>query len=619
MDMGPTASTTSIAANTATALKALPNSVIVSTIEVTAESCGIMDDYQIDATTTGVATEGKTTAAVITITSANTDTNADTLTVTTAGAGYTNPTAIVATDGSCTTPLTVGAVTVGSSGEVTAVAFTAGAGCTTMPTVTIVDGANKYDAAKTGLTNLYSAGDYISFPGDDDTIVKVQASGTNDKVLVTGDASNTQDSAAVITGSVSATQQLFRHKYPVCVRLQVHFKGMSGDLQPLVVDHSNVKYAGFSNSMHTGTKHVSSSVTSSLTLTGSRDSIADGTGFTGTITVAGVNNEVSAIAVDNGGSGFIPGYTDITITGAGTLATATATVDANGAITAITVTAGGSGYTGTPTVAASNTLFPTVASIGYLDPSTVTKSLSAARTKDYELLQCDGGANFAACTQSGTSFTDTHGTVTTFYPGSTVEVECNEGGVFRSLGYYTINAITSTKITFNEKILYSSCEDAVTTSALGMKVTQISNIITLQGTSGAPDLSLMSTKAAATPLRVGIKVLSNGDKYHFDAKVDSSLMKFQKVFSGSSSYTSYLILDRLSTAYTGAVKVTSAGVMTRDQYLSPTQAQLFVDGDGTMENVECGDRGICDTDSGLCKCFAGYSGDACDIQKSIAA
>merc|ERR1711988_860947 len=617
MDMGPTASTTSIAANTATALKALPNSVIASTIEVTAESCGIMDDYQIDATTTGVATEGKTTAAVITITSANTDTNADTLTVTTAGAGYTNPTAIVATDGSCTTPLTVGAVTVGSSGEVTAVAFTAGAGCTTMPTVTIVDGANKYDAAKTGLTNLYSAGDYISFPGDDDTIVKVQASGTNDKVLVTGDATNTQDSAAVITGSVSATQQLFRHKYPVCVRLQVHFKGMSGDLRPLVVDHSNVKYAGFSNSMHAGTTHVSSSVTSSLTLTGSEDSITDdSSGFAGTVTVTG--GAVTAVAVTTGGSGFIPGYTDITISGDGSGATATATVDANGAITAITVVGGGTTFTAA-TVAASNRKFASVASIGYLDPSTVTKSLSAARTKDYELLQCDGGANFAACTQSGTSFTDTHGTVTTFYPGSTVEVECNEGGVFRSLGYYTINAITSTKITFNEKILYSSCEDAVTTSALGMKVTQISNIITLQGTSGAPDLSLMSTKAATTPLRVGIKVLSNGDKYHFDAKVDSSLMKFQKVFSGSSSYTSYLILDRLSTAYKGAAKVTSAGAMTRLQYLSPTQAQLFIDGDGTMENVECGDRGICDTDSGLCKCSAGYSGDACDIQKSIAA
>jgi hypothetical protein len=39
---------------------------------------------------------------------------------------------------------------------------------------------------------------------------------------------------------------------------------------------------------------------------------------------------------------------------------------------------------------------------------------------------------------------------------------------------------------------------------------------------------------------------------------------------------------------------------------------------GTKESIECSGRGLCDTSSGLCKCFRGYTGGACSRQSAIA-
>lgn len=47
--------------------------------------------------------------------------------------------------------------------------------------------------------------------------------------------------------------------------------------------------------------------------------------------------------------------------------------------------------------------------------------------------------------------------------------------------------------------------------------------------------------------------------------------------------------------------------------------KFFPDEDSTYEYVaECSNRGLCNTDSGLCECFPGYTNDNCDTQNSIA-
>ena len=73
-------------------------------------------------------------------------------------------------------------------------------------------------------------------------------------------------------------------------------------------------------------------------------------GGAGAMAMATVENVVTRIPIEDGGSGYTSAPT-VTITeGSGSRATATATVSAGGAVTGITVTNGGSGYTSAPTV-----------------------------------------------------------------------------------------------------------------------------------------------------------------------------------------------------------------------------------------------------------------------------
>lgn len=76
--------------------------------------------------------------------------------------------------------------------------------------------------------------------------------------------------------------------------------------------------------------------------------------------------------------------------------------------------------------------------------------------------------------------------------------------------------------------------------------------------------------------------------------------------------TASLKTDKTETAFDGTWKVNYAtGKSGIDLFI--TEARQ-----GTQENSECSNRGLCDYDTGLCKCFNGFTDDDCSVQNALA-
>jgi hypothetical protein len=74
--------------------------------------------------------------------------------------------------------------------------------------------------------------------------------------------------------------------------------------------------------------------------------------------------------------------------------------------------------------------------------------------------------------------------------------------------------------------------------------------------------------------------------------------------------TNYIDLDMSVNFYRDATDVNSAPVFVY---------KFFPNSDSNYEYVaQCANRGLCNNEEGLCECFSGYTGDACQIQASLA-
>lgn len=71
-------------------------------------------------------------------------------------------------------------------------------------------------------------------------------------------------------------------------------------------------------------------------------------------------------------------------------------------------------------------------------------------------------------------------------------------------------------------------------------------------------------------------------------------------------------------AATGTGQILLDGSTSLTQSVASASGKMLVHGVGTKENAECSDRGLCNSGTGLCQCFRGYKGEACNIQDALA-
>jgi hypothetical protein len=75
----------------------------------------------------------------------------------------------------------------------------------------------------------------------------------------------------------------------------------------------------------------------------------------------------------------------------------------------------------------------------------------------------------------------------------------------------------------------------------------------------------------------------------------------------------HIVFDR-ALPFTTDVTASSNGQVCTAKKIVDTVCEVEETVKGTSENVECSNRGNCDTQTGLCGCFAGYTGEDCSVQ-----
>merc|ERR1712070_929925 len=120
--------------------------------------------------------------------------------------------------------------------------------------------------------------------------------------------------------------------------------------------------------------------------------------------------------------------------------------------------------------------------------------------------------------------------------------------VYRNLGIYSIDTLAAKVLTTVETIVGNTCS-----ATSKVRLTQLSPVIALTGTTvGNSDLgasTFFGLGDASSDVVVGID--QSGTKTTFGVKVDSSLIRQQKIFAaGTGDVIAYIILDTHDGSFT---------------------------------------------------------------------
>jgi len=215
------------------------------------------------------------------------------------------------------------------------------------------------------------------------------------------------------------------------------------------------------------------------------------------------------------------------------------------------------------------------ASFGYVRASTAT-----VQSSDTNGVITPSSKTVSFGTASSTAFT--------FPIGAKVDLYCITNSVQAYLGRYTMASTVSggNTLTFTEKIIAPNGDCASTGSTT--KVQLVTEFVTTN-----TDFTSVGNLVGSA---VNFDTFVSSSQY-VDATVDS-------VSYDQTSSTGFIFFD-------GNVALTS-------DHAAATGVKLQLWGSGSKENSECSDRGLCDSETGICKCFSGYTGDACHFQNQLA-